>query len=112
MAKENLFLKNAKEMGLIDDREIAVVADITCTNGNNGRAWVFINGDQMFLYAMHGLGEIGAHIETLDLNQVQVLKASSFVLHTTMKLTYEGHTYRFQGFAQAKRFIAAVRREG
>ena len=35
---ENLFLRNAHEKGLIDNREIAFAADITCTNGNRGRA--------------------------------------------------------------------------
>ena len=31
---ENQFLKNAHLRGLIDEREIAFLADITCTNGN------------------------------------------------------------------------------
>lgn len=109
MAKENLFLKNAKEKGLIDDRNIAVVADIVSTNGNRGRGYVFINGDQMHLYELRGLTELGAHVETIDLKQVQVLKSSSFVLHTTLKLQYQGHTYSFQGFTMAKQFIEAVK---
>ncbi len=109
MAKENLFMKNAKEMNLIDEREIAVAADIVCTNGNSGRAWVFLNGSVMQLYELAGLADLGDHVETLDLKNAQLLKASSFVLGTSMKLAYNGHTYTFKGFAQAKKVIEAVR---
>lgn len=109
MAKENLFMKNAKEKGLIDEREIAVAADIACTNGNRGRAWVFINGSMLHLYELAGLAEIGAHVESLDLKDVQVLKASSFVLNPFLKLSYNGQTYSFKGFAQAKKVIEAIK---
>ena len=34
MAKENMFLKKAHEMGLLDERDLAFAADIVCTNGN------------------------------------------------------------------------------
>lgn len=109
MAAENLFMKNAREMGLIDDREIAFAADVACTNGNRGRVWFFLNGTVMNLYAMAGLADLGAHVETLDLKVAHFVKGSSFVLHTTMKLEYSGHTYSFQGFAQAKKVIEAVK---
>lgn len=109
MATENLFMKNAREKGLIDEREIAVAADITCTNGNRGRAWVFVNGSTMYLYELAGLADIGGHVETLELKDAQFIKGSSFVLHTTMKVLYAGNTYSFQGFAQAKKVIEAVK---
>lgn len=109
MAKENLFMKNAMEKGLIDGREIAVAADIVCTNGNNGRAWVFLNGSVMQLYELAGLADLGAHVETLDLKDAELIKASSFVLGSSMKLKYKGNVYTFKGFAQAKKVIEAVR---
>lgn len=109
MAKENLFLKKAHEMGLLDDRDLAFAADITCTNGNSGRAWFFINGDRMFLYEMVGMADMGACIETLDLSKARFVKGSGFVLHTHMTLTAGGHTYKFQGFAQGKRVIECVK---
>lgn len=106
---ENLFMKNAAEKGLIDSREIAVAADITCTNGNRGRAWVFLNGSIMQLYELAGLAGLGDQVETLDLKNAKLIKASSFVLNTSMKLEYGGHTYTFKGFAQAKKVIEAVK---
>lgn len=109
MAKENLFMKNAMEKGLIDAREIAVAADITCTNGNSGRAWVFLNGSVMQLYELAGLADLGAHVETLNLKNAELLKASSFVLGSSLKLKYNGNVYTFKGFAQAKKVIEAVR---
>ena len=109
MAKENLFLKNAKEKNLIDEREIVVVADISCTNGNNGRAWVFLNGSTMQLFEMAGFADLGSHVETIELKNAKLLKTSCFVLGSSMKLLYNGHTYVFKGFAQAKKFIEAVK---
>lgn len=109
MATENLFMKNAREKGLVDEREIAFAADLNCSNGTWGRVWFFLNGNTMHLYEMAGLAELGAHVESLDLSKAAFIKGSSFVLHTTMKLQCGGHTYAFQGFAQAKKVIAAVR---
>lgn len=109
MAKENLFMKNAAEKGLIDHREIAFVADVTSTNGNSGRVWFFLNGSTLYLYEMRGLADMGEEIEVLDLKNAQVLKASSFVLRSSMKLLCGGYTYTFQGFAQAKKVIEAIK---
>ena len=109
MAKENLFLKKAHEMGLLDERDLAFAADIVSTNGNQGRAWFFINGNQLFLYEMLGLADMGRCIEVLDLNKTQFVKGSGFVLHTHMTLQFGGHTYKFQGFAQGKRVIEVMK---
>ena len=108
MATENLFMKNAAEMGLIDEREIAVAADVTCTNGNSGRAWVFLNGTTLHLYELAGLANLGDHVESIDLKGASVVKSSSFALYTYLKLACNGHTYTFKGFAQAKKVIAAI----
>ncbi len=109
MAKENLFLKKAHEMGLLDERDIAVVADITCTNGNSGRAWVFQNGSKLFLYEMRGLADMGELVEVLDLSKAVHLKSSAFILNTHITLTYGGYTYKFKNFAQSKRVIECIR---
>lgn len=109
MAKENLFLKNAHEMGLIDEREIAFAADITCTNGNRGRAWFFLNGTVMYLYEMAGFADLGDLVETLELKNAKFIKGSTFLLNTNMKLEYAGHTYVFKNFAQPKRVIDIVK---
>lgn len=109
MAAENLFMKNAKEKGLIDEREIAFAADITCTNGNRGRAWFFLNGSTLYLYEMAGFADLGAHVETIDLKNATFIKASSFVLNTWLKFQYNGYTYSMKGFAQAKKVIDAIK---
>jgi len=108
MAKENLFLKKAHEMGLLDERDLAFAADITCTNGNSGRAWFFINKNQMFLYEMVGMADMGRCIETLDLTRTKFVKGSGFVLNTHMTLSFNGETYKFKGFAQGKRVIEVM----
>lgn len=109
MAKENLLLKKAHEMGLLDDRDVAVVADVTCTNGNRGRAFFFLNKDKMFLYELHGFADIGAYVETLDLNETRFIKGSSFLLNPSMTLSFNGHTYKFVGFAQPKWVIENIK---
>ena len=105
MAKENLFLKKAHEMGLLDERDLAFAAVISSTNGNKGSAWFFVNGSKRFLYEMAGMADMGRCIETLDLNQTKFVKGSGFVLHTHMTLEHGGYTYKFQGFAQGKRVV-------
>lgn len=109
MAKENEFLKNAAEKGLIDERKIAVAADVACTNGNNGRAWIFLNGDTMRLYAFHGTGSLGECLECLNLKKCRVLKSSSFVLMSYLKLQDGGQIYMIKNFGNAKNFVAAVK---
>ncbi|MBR4290147.1 MAG: hypothetical protein IKT52_05835 [Oscillospiraceae bacterium] len=108
MATENPFMNSLKEKGLIDNREIAFVADVTCTNGNRGRAWFFLNGRMLHLYEMTGMAAWGEHIETLDLKGAEVLKSSSFVLGSSLKLKCDNKTYTFNGFAQAKKVIACI----
>ena len=109
MAKENKLLIKAHEMGLLDERDVAVVADITCTNGNRGRAFFFLNKNLMYLYELRGFADFGAHVETLDLNHAKFIKGSSFLLNPNMVLQYAGNTYKITGFAQPKRIIEAFR---
>ena len=109
MAKENKLLNKAHEMGLLDERDVAVVADITCTNGNRGRAFFFLNKNLMYLYELRGFADFGAHVETLDLNHTKFIKGSSFLLNPNMKLEFGGHTYKFVGFAQPKWVIEQVK---
>ncbi len=109
MAKENLFLKKAHEMGLLDERDLALAADVVSTNGNRGRVWFFVNGSKLFLYEMVGMADMGRCVETLDLDRTRFVKGSGFVLHTHMTLEFGGHTYKFQGFAQGKRVIECIR---
>lgn len=106
---ENLFLQSAHDRGLIDDREIAFVADTACTNGNKGRAWFFLSGSMLTLYECVGLGNLGEFVEGIDLKKAKFLKGSGFVLGTSLKFQYEGLTYTFKGFAQGKRVVETIR---
>lgn len=105
MAKENLFLKNAHELGLLDERDLCFCVDIVCTNGNRGRAWFFVDRSTMYLYEMTGFTSMGECIEVLDLTRTRFVKGSSFLLNPHMTLEFGGHTYKFTGFAQPKRVI-------
>lgn len=102
MAKENLFLKNAHALGLLDERDLCFGVDVICTNGNRGRAWFFVNGSTMYLYEMTGLTSMGDCIEILDLRKTRFVKGSSFLLNPNMTLEFGGHTYKISGFAQPK----------
>ena len=48
-------------------------------------------------------------VEKIDLKDAQFIKGSSFALHPTLKFQYNGNTYSFQGFAQAKKVLEAVK---
>ena len=108
MAKENVFIAAAKKKGLLDHREICVVADVACNRTNVGRLWVMLNGDILYMCQMDGFQAPGECLESIDLKNAQLNKSSSFVLHSYMVLQCGNYTWRFQGFAQAKRVIEAV----
>ena len=108
MAKENLFLKKAHEMGLMDSEEIAFMADVTCSNGSRGRVWFFLNGHKLFLHEPLGLADFGDQVDAIDLSRARFVKGSGFVLHTHMTLAVDGLTYKFQGFAQGKRVVGLI----
>ena len=105
MAKENPFMNEMRARGLVDDREIAVMADIASTNGNRGRAFALLSGTTLYLYEAAGFATLGDLIEVIELSRAKFLKGSSFVLHTSMKIQYNDFVYTFQGFTQAARFI-------
>ena len=56
----------------------------------------------------YSLANLGAHIETVDLKGTEVLKASRFVLHSSLKLECGSEVYTFKIFAQVKKAIACI----
>ena len=108
MAKENLFLKKAHQMGLLDSEEIAFMADVKCSNGNAGRAWFFLNGDKLFLHEPMGLTDFGDQVDVIDLSRAKFVKGSGFIFYTYMTLSADGLTYKFQNFAQGKRIVTLM----
>ena len=109
MATENKFMESMKSQGLVDDREIAAVADIRCSNGNSGRGFALLNDRILRIYTMKRYDALGELVETLELQNAKFLKGSSFALNTNLKLEYNGEVYRFSGFTRAKQFIAAIK---
>lgn len=106
---ENKFIQGLHEEGLIDEREVVFMADIASTNGNKGRGFVLLNGRTLSIYEMLSYDKLGDPVDCIDLTQTEVIKASSFVLHTSMKLKFNNIVYSFQGFTQAKRIIEAIK---
>ena len=111
---ENPFMKNAREQGWIDEREIAFAAKVRCTEGRKrvwwGGVWFFLSGSRLRMYEMVGLTQTGDLVDDVDLMAARFVSGSSFPLHTTMRFECSGRTYDFQGFAQAKKGIEAVQR--
>ena len=56
----------------------------------------------------YSLANRSAHIEIVDLKGTEVLTASSFVLHSSLKLKCGGEVYTFKIFAQSKKVIACI----
>ena len=106
---QEIFIRNAMIRNLIDERQICPMANITCSNGNAGRVWVPINKNIMYFCDVNGFAELGETLETIDLTQAKVLKASTFILNPTLKLEYKGDIYTFHGFSRAALFIDAVK---
>lgn len=107
--KENQFLKTLHEQNLVDDRDIALVAEVKSSNGMRGRAWFFLNGTNLYLYELRGLANYGECVEVLDLSQATMLKSNSFIFNRYMVLDCNGVIYRLWNFANAANAIEAVR---
>jgi len=108
MAKENPILKAAQDKGLVDARELYFAADVAASNGNSGRAWIFLNGTTLHLYELIFPADLGEKIESLDLKQARLKKASAFVLAPKAELVCGGTTYSFKNFNLPKQFVAAL----
>lgn len=113
MAAENLFMKTAREEGWIDQREIAFAAKVCCTQGRKpvwwGGVWFFLSGSRLRMYEMAGLTDIGPLVDEVDLKDARFISGRSFILHPTMRFEWNDRTYAFQGFAQAKKVVEAVK---
>lgn len=107
MAKETLIERYARENGLVDDRRMTVCANITCSNGNRGMAYAFLNGSKVHLYEAIGFTKLGEHIETIDMKEVTDFKSCKIILLHYIKFKYNGYKYKFDGFAQPSKVIAA-----
>ena len=110
---ENPFMKNAREQNWVDDRDIAFAAKVRCTQGRRrlwwGGVWFFLYDSRLQMYEMDGLTGIGSKVDEVDLKDARFIRGSGFVLHPTMRFEANGKVYDFQGFAQAKRVIQAIR---
>lgn len=113
MASENPFMKHVRQQGWIDEREIAFAAKVRCTEGHKrvwwGGVWFFLSGSRLRMYEMLGLTSIGSLVDEVDLKDARFIRGSSFVLHPTMRFECGAKTYDFQGFAQAKKVVEAVK---
>ena len=110
MAQENKFLKELQEKGLVDERGLAVVGDIVSSNGNSGRAFILISGDTMHLYAMEGFGKLGFHVESINLKEVELIKARGGIFLQILRFAYHGHTYTVRNFGLAAQLIEAIKK--
>ena len=108
MAKENPILRAAQEKGLVDARNLFFVADVIASNGNSGRAWVFLNETKLYLYELVFPADLGEKIEELELRDAKLLKASAFVLAPKAELICGGTNYLFKNFNLPKQFVAAL----
>ena len=108
MAKENPLLKEAREKGLVDQRDLYFASDVSASNGNSGRAWAFLNGTKLYLYELIFPAGLGREIEALDLSDAKLLKASSFVLAPKVELSCGGTSYSFKNFSTPKQFVSAL----
>lgn len=108
-SNQETFIRNALLRNLIDERQICPMANITCSNGNAGRAWVAINKSTMSICDVNGFAQLGETLEIMDLSKAKVIKASSFILNPVLKLEYQGVVYTFKGFSRAELFLDAVK---
>lgn len=110
MAQENMFVKELQEKGLVDERGIFALGDISSTNGNSGRAFLLLCGNELYLHAMAGIGKVGERIETIHLKEMEIIKARGGALFQILRFHFRGHTYTVRNFGRASLFIEEIKK--
>ena len=112
MSKQDAFLENLLQIGLVDDRKKAVVANAKkLPNGEFGLCLLCLKGHILCVYDTDFQQNVGQRLYKIDLKGISDLKTSGFVFNRYMKFTYENVQYKFADFGDAKSFIEAVSSE-
>ena len=112
MTKQEVFLSNLLDKGLVDVRMMAVVANAKALpNGEFGLCLLCLNNNTLSVYDTDFQQNIGEKLYEIDLQCVSNFKSSSFVFNRYMKFMYDSFVYKFEGFGNAKAFLEAVSSE-
>ena len=112
MTKQEAFLSNLLDKGLVDVRKMAVVANAKALpSGEFGLCLLCLNHTTLSVYDTDFHQNIGEKLYAIDLQRLSNFKASSFVFNRYMKFTYNSFAYKFADFGNAKQFIEAVSSE-
>ena len=69
--------------------------------------YAFLNGSKVHLYEPVGFTKLGDYIETIDMKEVSDFKSCKIILFHYIKFNFNGYKYKFSGFAQPSKVIAA-----
>ena len=112
MTKQEVFLSNLLDKGLVDVRKMAVVANAKALpSGEFGLCLLCLNNNTLSVYDTDFHQNIGEKLYAIDLQRLSNFKASSFVFNRYMKFMYDSFVYKFEGFGNAKAFLEAVSSE-
>jgi len=110
--KQERFLKGLLIRGMVDGRKIAYAAGASSLpNGEYGLCLLCICRNVLSVYELDILQTVGEKLYEIPLNQIEGLKASSFLLNSYLIFTYQNFRYKFVDFGGGKPLISAVREE-
>lgn len=112
MAKSKKFLKDLRDRGLTDERNLTFVTDVNCTNGLRGRVWITVCGTNLFFCEPDGLRKIGEVLMALDLTQTRMTKCILAVFYTKVRLECGNLVYDFRHTTDTLAFVRMLKEAG
>lgn len=97
------------EKGLLDERLLIASANLKSTDGLDGRYFLMINQDKLFICEAADPVTPGKVLRTIFLPETRFEKGNTCVLFSRMQLLSKGQSYCFRGFPDTKKIIFAVR---
>ena len=96
-------------LGFADEHKNVVFASAKkLPNGEYGLCVLGINKRVLTVCGADFSQEIGRKLYEIRLDQITDLKSSAFVFNRYLQFQYQGATYRFADFGDAKNFLCAV----
>ena len=96
--------------GYIDEREAYTMSNIKAApNGEYGLSLLCIKDDILSIYDTDFSGNAKQILYSIPLKEIRDVKLSTFVLHPTLKFTYDGFRFSFMAWQASQRRWRSLR---
>lgn len=108
--KREIWLEEHSE--LFDQRKATVFADAKrLPDGSHGLCLLCVKDNDLTVHDTKFSSQVGSLMYRIPLKEISELNTSSFVLNRYLRFKYQGFTFAFADFGDAKRFLEVIAEE-